>query len=136
MILLSGFDERLLPFGMVDRIREELGLQANAAAFGVFYAAFAGFLGVIGRVNLNAGTIGDNAHLPTAAGIGQMGARIAEDLKIVVIACLQLQRLIISADIPADGLGDTEIHRSSGNTPAFAGGDAFISCGVKEPGGQ
>ena len=86
VIFLPGLYKGLKPFGMVDGVREKLSLQAYTAAFGIAYATFAGFFGIVGRIQLHAGAIGDHRHAPSAAWVGKIGTGIAEYLKIVVIA--------------------------------------------------
>ena len=89
MIPLSGFHKGLLPFGVIHRIREKLGLQANAAALGIAHTALSNFVGIVGRIQLNAGAIGAHRHATTALRICQIGAGITEYLKIMVIAGLK-----------------------------------------------
>ena len=72
----------------MDGIGEILGLQANAAALGIGNTAFSHGVGVVACVKLNAGAIGADAHTPSATGVGQKSAGIAEYLKIVIVAGL------------------------------------------------
>lgn len=136
VILFSRFHDGLLPLGLVQCVGVELGLQAHGAAGLIFLAVLAVAPGEIGGVDLNTGAVGVHSHAPPAVGIPQDSAGIAEHLKIVVIAVLQMQRLVIDANIPAQGLGTAEIHRRSCHRAALARGDAFAACRGKEPGGH
>ena len=93
-------------------------------------------IGVIGRVKLHTGPVGDHSHGPPAAGIGKICAGIAENLKIMVVAGLQNQGLVIGGNILSDGLGDTEVHGRSCHSAALAGGDALSVRRGEEPGGH
>ena len=121
---------------MVDRIREELGLQRDAGTFSVLHTALAGLIQEIARIKLDTGTIGMDCHFPAGVRIDQNGAGIAEDLIIVVIPPLEMQWLIGCLNIPANGLGLAEIHRTSFHIPQFAGGNILHIIRTEEPSGQ
>lgn len=136
MVGLAGFDEGLGPFGVIDRVGVVLGFQAHAAALAVMEAALADGIGEIGGVELDAGAIGDHRHAASAVGILQHGGRIAEDLEIVVIAQLQMQRFIVSTQILLQRLGSAEVHGCTRYAAQLAGGDVLGVVGTKEPGGH
>ena len=136
VIALACFGEGLWPFGMIDRVGPELGLQSDAAALAVPYASLAGFLQEVARVELNAGQVRVNSHHSAGLLVGQLGAGIAEDFVVVVVAALQVQRLIILSDIPPDSLGFAEVHGGTGDTSDFAGGNAFVVRYGKDPAGD
>ena len=134
MVFFSGFIDGLGPFGVVDGVGVELGLQANAAALGVADAALAHLVGVIGGVELHAGTIGVHCHFPAAFLVAQDGTGIAEHLEIVVVTALQVQRIIVRANIPANGFGCAEVHGGAFHAACFSCGDAFaVRGGLNTP---
>ena len=75
---------------MMDGVRVILGLQADTAAARIFHTAFALFLQHIGRIELDAGTIGNYTHGSAGNGVRQDRAGIAECLEIMVIAILEI----------------------------------------------
>ena len=136
MVLFPGFGNGLWPFGMVEGIGIILGLQADAAALCTLPTALSGSVQEITGIELHTGAVGVDRHGTAGVGILQIGAGVAENLKIVVIAALELQRFVIRIDVPADGLGAAEIHGGTLHPSQFAGGDAFCITGVEEPGGE
>ena len=132
----SGLGDGLRPFGMVDGIGIVLGFQGDAAALAVYGAALSGLVQEIAGIELNAGQVGVDRHGAPGNGIGKHRAGIAEDLEVVVIAALQIQRLIIGPDVLSDGLGAPEIHGRAFHAAHFAGGDAFVIGNGKHPGRQ
>ena len=120
----------------MDGIGVELGFQSHTGILAVMNAALAGFVQEIAGVELNARTVGADRHAPAGYRVGQLGAGIAEDLKIVVVAPLKLQRLVIRVELLADGLGTAEVHGGALYAPLFPGGDGLGIVGVKEPGGH
>ena len=66
-------------------------------------------------VQLNARAVGADAHAPAGDRVRQGGAGIAEDLPVVVVAALKLQRLVVRADVLPDGLLGPEIERRALN---------------------
>ena len=134
VVMLAGLGDRLEPLGMIQRIGIVLGLQANAAALGVAGAALAHLVGVIGGVELHAGTIGVHCHFPAAFLVAQDGTGIAEHLEIVVVTALQVQRIIVRANIPANGFGCAEVHGGAFHAACFSCGDAFaVRRGLNTP---
>lgn len=125
MVFFPGLGDGLLPFGVVDGIGVELGFQSDAAAFAVFHAALALTAEEIARVELNAGQVGVNGHDAAGNRIGHHGAGIAEHFKIVVVAALEVQGLVVLANVSANGLGGAEIHGRTLHAAHFSGGDAF-----------
>ena len=69
MVFLIGPGEGLGPFGMVDGIGVELGLQRNAGALAVMDTALAGFIQKITSIELNAGAIRMDSHGAAGTGI-------------------------------------------------------------------
>ena len=132
----SCLRDRLGPVAVVDGIGPELGLQSDAGAFSIVDAAFAGFVQEIAGIELDAGAVGIHRHGTAGSGIRKNGTGIAENLPVVVVAALQFQRLVIGADIPADGLGTAEIHGSKRDVPELSGGDIFRIIGIEEPAGN
>ena len=120
----AGFDEGLLPLGVVDGVGIELGLQTHTAAEAVADSVLA-LLAVqeVAAVELDTAAIRLHGHGAAGNGIGKHGAGIGVDLEIVVIAVLQLQSEVIFPNIPADGLGCTEIHGRAFHLRQLAGGD-------------
>lgn len=133
---LTSLGERLRPLGVVHGIGVELGFQSHAAALAIVNAALAGFVQEVSCIELNARAVGVHSHGASGAGILQHGAGAAEDLPVVVIAALQVQGLIVGANVPADGLGDAEVHGGTGNAALFAGGDVLGIIGGEEPSGD
>ena len=87
--MLSCLNKGLRPLGMIDRIGIELGFQRYAATMGVLYAAFTRFSAQeIAGVELQTGAICTDGHTPSGFRVGQNGAGIGIDLKIVVITPL------------------------------------------------
>lgn len=58
VVFFAGPGDGLGPFGMVEGIGVELGLQGNAAALAVINAVLTGFLQEIARVELDTGAVG------------------------------------------------------------------------------
>ena len=110
VVLFSCLGNGLGPFGVVEGIGVELGLQGNAGALAVIDAALAGFVQEIAGIELDAGAVGIDCHGASGNGVLKNGAGIAEDLPVVVIAALELQGFVVLVDVPADGLGTAEIH--------------------------
>ena len=136
MIGGSGWGEGLEPVGMIDGVGVVLGLQSDSAALAVVDAALAGILQEVACVELDAGQIGEDIHGAAGDGIVEGGAGIAEDLKVVVVAALEVQRFVVGFNIPADGFGGTEVHGSTLYAAGLTGGDAFSVGGGEETGGQ
>ena len=109
---LTGTGDGLRPAGMVETVGVELGLQRHAGALAVVYAALAGLVKEIACVKLNARAVGADAHAPAGDRVRQGGAGIAEDLPVVVVAALKLQRLVVRADVLPDGLGRADLEES------------------------
>ena len=114
----------------------ELGLQRHAAALAVIDTALAVFVQEVAGVELDAGAVGVDRHGPAGDGIVEDGTGIAEDLPVVVIAALELQRLIVHADVLGNGLGAAEIHGGARHTSQLAGGDILGIIGIEEPAGD
>ena len=137
MVLFSRLCNGLGPFRVVDGIWGILGLQADAAALAVNNAALAGLLvNEVARVELHAGAVGVDGHCPPGARVGQLGAGIAEDLPVVVVAPLEVQRVVIPVNVPPDGLGAAEIHGSAFHAPLLPGGNAFGVIGIEPASGH
>ena len=136
LVMGAGLGERLGPFGMVDGVGVELGLQRNAGALAVIDTALAGFVQEIACVELDTGAVCMYRHGASGAGVTQNCAGIAEYLEIVVIAALQVQTFIVLADVAADGLGFAEIKGSSFNLAQLTGGDIGSVVGVKPAAGD
>ena len=136
VIFFAGFRNGLRPLGVVQAVGIELGLQGRAGAFAVVYTVLALFIQEIAGVELDAGAVGVNGHAPSGNRVGKGGAGIAEDFPVVVIAALQLQRLVVRADVLTDGLGGAEIHGRPRNAAQFTGGDIFGIIGVEETAGD
>ena len=94
VVFLACLGEGLGPFGVIDGIGIELGFQSDAGAFTVVNAALAGLVQEITRIELDAGTVGVDGHAAAGGGITQNGAGRTENLEIMIIAALQLQRLL------------------------------------------
>ena len=104
MVLFAGLGDGLGPFGMVDGIGIELGLQADAAALGVDHAVLAGGVhDVVAGIELDTGAVGIDVHDTAGNGIGQGGAGVAVDFPVVVEATLEVQCIIVFVDVTADG---------------------------------
>lgn len=136
LILFSRLGDGLLPLRVVDGVGIELGLQTHGAAGLVMGAVLAVATGKVGGVDLHTGAIGVDGHTPATVGIGKGGTGVAEHLEIVVIAILQVQGLIIFPNVPAQGLGLAEVHRSTLHIPQLAGGNALGIGDRKEPSGH
>ena len=126
----------LRPLGMVYSVGVELSLQADAAALAVVDAILAVVFQEVAGVELDTAAVGRNAHGAAGSGVMENGAGVAEDLKIVVKAALQEQRLIVGLNIPANGFGCAEVHGGTVHTAHFAGGDAVGIGYGKGPGGE
>lgn len=135
-IALPCGDNRLFPLGLVQSIGVELGFQGNAAVFAVMNAALAGLVQIIAGVELNAGAVGIDGHTAAGFRVRQGGAGVAEDLKIVVVAPLQVQGLVVSVQVPGDGLGNPEIHGRVCYRALFSGWDVLRIVGAEVPGGH
>ena len=103
VVLLSGFGNGLGPFGMMQSIGIELGFQGNAAALAVIHAALAGFVQEIACIELNAGAVSMDSHGTAGFWVTQNGTGVAENFKVVVVATLQNQRLVVFTNVTADG---------------------------------
>ncbi len=126
VIVLPGPGEGLGPFGMVDGVRVELGLQAVAAPAAVAYTVLAGLaLEEITGVELETAAVGADSHAPAGFRICNDGTGGGKYLKVVVIAMLQMQSIVILSDIPANGLGNPEIKGRAFHTAILTGGDGF-----------
>ena len=137
MVGLAGLGDGLCPFRMVDGVGVILGLQADAAALAVGHATLAGMVGdVVAGIELDAGAIGEDAHTAAGNGVGQSGAGVGGDFPVVIVAALEIQRVVISIDVLADGLGLTEVHGGAFNVPQLAGGDAFCIVGSEVTAGE
>ena len=90
---LACLEEGLRPFRMVDGVGIELGLQGHTAALAVVGALLALFVQEITGVKLDAGAVGGDGHDPAGFRIFQNCAGVAENLKIMVIATLEVQVL-------------------------------------------
>ena len=88
VIVLSGFQNRLGPFAVMDGIGIELSLQGNTLPETVMNAALTHFIQVVAGVELNTGAVGGNGHFPAGTGVPENGAGGAEYLPIVVKAAL------------------------------------------------
>ena len=120
----AGLDKGLLPLGVVDGVGIELGLQTHTAAEAVGDSVLALLaLQEVAAVELDTAAIRLHGHGTAGNGIGKHGAGIGVDFKIVVIAVLQLQGEVILPNIPADGLGGTEVHGRAFHLGQLAGGD-------------
>ena len=128
--------EGLLPFGVVHGVGVELGFQADAGALAVINAALAVVLQEVAGVELDAVAVGVNAHGPAGGRVMEGGAGVAEDLKVVVKAALEVEGFVVRFDIPANGLGDAEVHGGAVHRAQLAGGDAGVIRYGKEPGGE
>ena len=113
VIGLAVSGDRLGPAGMMQGIGIELGLQGDAAALAITDAVLAVFIQEIAGVELDAWAVGVDCHGAAGSAVAQDGAGIAEDFPVVVIAGLQMQRLVVAFDIPADSLGGAEVHGRS-----------------------
>lgn len=136
MILFSGFGDGLGPVAVVQGIRVELGFQSNATALAVDCAALAGFLQEVSGIELNTGAVGVYRHGSAGVGVKEGGAGVAEDLPVVVVAPLKVQRLIIGIDILTDGLGAAEVHGGSLHASELSCGDIGGIVQVEEPAGK
>lgn len=135
-VLLAGLYERLGPLGMVDGVGVELGLQGHAGALTVVHAALALVVQEIAGVELDAGAVGGNGHAAAGSEILEDGTGVAVDLPVVVVACLEVQRLVVCADVTGQGLGHSEVHGRTVNRAKLAGGDVLGVIGVEEPAGH
>ena len=101
-----------------------LGLQGHAAALAVDNAVLTLLIfNKVAGVELDAGQVGVDHHGAAAVGGGQDGGGVGIDLKIVVVAALELQALVIGVDILADGLCLAEVEGSTLGVALLAGGD-------------
>lgn len=108
-VMRARFREGLGPLGVVECVGIELGLQSDTAVPAVVDAALAGLVQEIAGIELDAGAIGVDRHGAAGDGVGKIGAGVAKDFEIVVIAALQVQRFIMRSDILTDGLGGAKI---------------------------
>ena len=109
----------------MDTIRIMLGFQTEAGAIRIFFSALSqSGTGEIGSIQLNAGAVSIHSHTPSAFRVVKECAGIAENLKIVVISLLKMQRLIIGLNIPTQSLGKAEIHGRIFYRAAFSRGNA------------
>ena len=136
MVFLTGLEEGLGPFGMVHGVGIELSFQSHAGALTIVYATLAIVVQEIACVELDTGAISGNGHDAAGFGVFQNGAGVAENLEIVVIAALQVQRFVIGVDVLTDGLGCPEIEGGADDAAQFAGGDIGGIVGVEEPAGD
>ena len=136
VVVLSGLGDGLGPFGVVNGIGVELGFQGHTAALAVVDAALAVGVQEVAGVELDAGTIRGNGHGSAGFRVIELGAGVAENLPVVVIAPLEVQRLVIGVNVPANGLGSAEIHRGAFHAALLPGGDAFGVSGGEEPAGE
>ena len=106
MVGNTGLDHGAGPLRMIHRIRVELGLQGYTTPVGVDGAVFAGdAVEEISGVEVDTGAIGGDGHGAAGFRIGENNAGVRVNFKIVVIACLEANALVVSVDVPADGLG-------------------------------
>ena len=110
VVLFSGLHNGLGPFGVVEAVGVELGLQGDAGALAVVDAVFALLVQVIACVELNARAVWVDFHGSAGNRVGQDGAGVAVYFPVVIVATLQVQRLVVHADVPADGLCSAEVH--------------------------
>ena len=136
VIFFACFCNGLGPLRMVDGIGIVLSLQADAAALAVIDATLAGFLQEIAGIELNTGAVSVDGHDPAGFRVGKLGAGIAENFPVMVIAALEVQRVVVFVDVPANGLGAAEIHGGAGDAAQLAGGDIFGIVGVEETSGE
>ena len=129
MIEIPSFGNWLGPITVMKGIRIELCLQCDAAVLTVIDAVLAVFIQIIAGVELNARAIRQYLHTASGNRVFQHCTGVAENLKVVVIAALKLQRLIRSRDICADWLGNPEIHWGTVNWPQLSGGDILSIIG-------
>ena len=134
MIPLSCLGDGLGPIGMVECVGIELGLQGDAGAFAVVDAVLAVVIQEVSGIELDARAVGVDGHAPAGGRICQGGAGIAEDLEVVVISSLEVQGIVVDADIPANGLWGPEIHGSAADIPLFTCGDALGIVRAEMPG--
>ena len=120
----------------MDSIGIELGFQGNAAVAAITHAALARLPDEIAGIELDAGQVGVNGHGSAGNRVGKHGAGIAEHLKIVVIAALQVQRLLVSLNVLTNGLGHPEVHGGAPHAAHFTGGDALGIGNAEGAGGQ
>ena len=135
-VLALGGDG-LDPLGAVQGVGEELGLQGYAAALAVDNTVLALLIvDEVAGIELNAGQVGVDHHGAAAVGGGQDSGGVGIDLEIVVVAALQVQGLVVGADIPANGLCGAEIEGGALHTALLAGGDVGGVIGAEEPAGD
>ena len=136
MVFFVGRHKGLGPFGVVYGVGIELGLQSHTGALTVVYALLAFFVQVIACVELDAGAVGGDSHGSAGDGILQNSAGIAKYLKIMVVASLKDQGLVIHVDILSDGLGLPEVEGGAFHGTQFSRGDVFRIVGGEEPAGD
>ena len=110
LIFLAGSEDRLREIGMVNVVREELGLQRIRGPGSIGLSAFSAcHAHSIRRIELDAGHCCQNFHDTAAVGIIYFRSLdkasvtgVAVDHEIVVIASAILKLLVIRIDISAD----------------------------------
>ena len=126
MVGLSCLGDRLRPRGLVERIGEILGLEADTAAMAVADIVLTDFaLQEVTGVELHTGAIGKDSHCSAGKGVCQNGAGVDGRIEIVVVALLESQGIIAFVNISADGLCSAEIHGGAVYRAVFSGGDGL-----------
>ena len=126
MVGFAGLGDGLVPFRVIQGIGEILGLQADTATLAVGDAALACVVGdVIAGIELNARAIGEDAHLAAGDGVREGGAGVGVNFPVVVVAALEVQRIVVCVDVLTDGLCLPEVHGGTLYLAQFAGGNAL-----------
>ena len=126
----------LWPVSVMEAIWPELSFQSNTGSLSIVNTILALLVQIVAGIELYTGAIRVDFHSPAGNRVRQDGAGIAANFPVVVEASLQMQRLIVHSDIPADGLGSAEIHGGSLYRAQLAGGDVFSIIGIEETAGD
>ena len=84
---------------MVEAVGIELGFQSHAGALAVVDTTFSMFVQIVAGIELNTGAVCMDFHGSAGNRIRENGAGIAVYFPVMIVAALQMQRLIIHADV-------------------------------------